>query len=97
MSTYVAQSFVLHRRGQVTVEDEIGEGHDGVVRLGDDVGCFGGRKHRKGEVDLVRILVGETFDEEGSHAGAGTAAQGVHDLESLQRFALLRGDQGKID
>ena len=54
-------------------------------------GAYLGRGHHtEGVHDAVGVLLPDLADEQGAHAGAGAAAQGVGELEALQAVAALR-------
>ena len=50
---------------------------------------LGGREDREGKHDPVGVLLADLGDEEGSHAGACAATEGVGDLEALEAVAGL--------
>ena len=52
-------------------------------------GYLGGRHDGEGVHDSVGVLLADLGDEQGAHAGAGAAAQGVGQLEALQAVAAL--------
>ena len=54
----------------------------GVVGLHHGVGHLGGRHHREGEHHAVGVLLADLGDQQGAHAGARPATQGVGDLEA---------------
>merc|ERR1719324_2317270 len=69
--------------------DELMHGEGSVVGLDNGVGDLGGRDDGEGDHLSVGVLLTDLRDEEGSHAGAGTATKGVGDLEALEAVAAL--------
>merc|ERR1711957_917861 len=64
-------------------------GEGGVVGLNDGVGDLGGGHDGEGNHHTVGVLLTDLGDEEGSHAGSGTATERVGDLESLEAIAAF--------
>lgn len=51
---------------------------------------LGGWHHTEGVHDAVWIFLTDLANEQGSHAGAGTSAQRVGELEALEAVTALR-------
>ena len=85
----VVECLVVDAVGLVRVLHQLVDGERGVVRLHHGVRDFGGRDDAEGVHDPVRVLLSDLGDEEGAHAGAGPAAEGVGELETLQAVAAL--------
>ena len=85
----VVQGLVVQGEALVGVLDELVDGEGGVVGLDDGVGHLGGGDDGVGRHDAVGELLADLGNEEGAHAGAGAAAHGVGDLESLEHVAGL--------
>ena len=65
-------------------------GEGGVVRLHNCVGDFGGGDNAKRHHYPVWVLLADLRNEQRAHAGAGSAAEGVRQLEPLQTVTALR-------
>ena len=86
----VVQRLVVDAVRLVSVLDQLVDGQGGVVGLHHGVGHLGRRHDGEGVHDAVGVLLADLGDEERAHAGAGTAAQRVCQLEALQAVAALR-------
>ena len=64
-------------------------GEGGVVWLYNRVRHLGGGHHREGRHDPVGVLLPDLGDQEGPHAGPGTASQRVGQLEALETVTAL--------
>ena len=85
----IVESLVIDTVGLVCVLNELVDGEGGVVGLHHGVRHLGRGDDGVGVHDPVRVLLPDLGDEKGSHAGAGAAAKGVCQLESLQAVAAL--------
>ena len=85
----VVERFVVDAVGLVCVLDQLVDGEGGVVGLHHSVGHLGGRHHAEGVHDAVGVLLADFADEQGAHARASTASQGVSQLEALEAVAAL--------
>merc|ERR1719460_3332340 len=85
----VVEGLVVHAEAFVGVLDELVDGQGSVVRLYDGVRHLRGRANGVGGHDSIGVLLADLGDEEGAHAGAGAAAEGVGDLETLEAIAGL--------
>ena len=65
------------------------DGEGSVVRFDDGVGHLRGRADGEGLHDSVRVFLADLGDEQSTHAGAGSSAEGVGDLESLEAIAAF--------
>merc|ERR1719231_560904 len=64
-------------------------GEGSVVRLDDGVGHVRGRADGEGLHDSVRVFLADLGDQKRTHTGAGSSAEGVGDLETLEAVASL--------
>ena len=86
----VVEGLVVHAEGAVGVLEEGVGGEHTVVGLNDGGGHLGGGGDGEGELGLAAIVDGEPLEEEGSEAGAGSAAGGVEHEEALEAGAVVR-------
>mmetsp|Transcript_15188 Transcript_15188/g.65038 ORF Transcript_15188/g.65038 Transcript_15188/m.65038 type:complete len:483 (-) Transcript_15188:50-1498(-) len=85
----VVQGLVVEHHALVGVLDELVDGQRRVVGLHHGVGHLGRGHDGEGEHHAVGVLLADLGDEERAHAGAGTATEGVADLETLEAVAGL--------
>ena len=91
----VVQGLVVDAVSLVSVLDELVDGEGGVVRFDNGVRHLGRGNNREGVHDAVRVFLADLGDQECTHAGAGSAAEGVGELEALEAvaaFGLLADD-----
>ena len=85
----VIQGLVVQSKALVGILHELMDGKGGVVGFDDGIGNLGRGDDGVGRHDTVGILLTDLGDEEGAHAGTGTTAHGVGELESLHAVAGL--------
>ena len=85
----VVQGFVVQDHDFIGVFDQLMDRQRGVVWFDDGVRDLRGREHGEGHHDTVGVFLADLGDQQCSHAGASTPAQGVGDLEPLQAVARL--------
>jgi len=85
----VVEGFVVDDHAFIGVLDQLMDREGGVVGLNDGVGHFGGWHHGEGLHDSVGVFFSDFGNQESSHAGSGTASQGVGDLEALEAVAAF--------
>merc|ERR1711988_1646622 len=85
----IVQSLVVNAHDLIGVLDELMHGKGGVVGLNDGIGHLGGRHDGESDHLSVGVLLTDLGNEEGAHARAGTATEGVGDLEALKAIATL--------
>ena len=85
----VVERLVVDEERLVGVLDKLMHGEDAVVRLDDGVGHLGRREDGVGAHHAVGVLLADLGDQEGAHAGAGAAAEGVGHGEALEAVAAL--------
>jgi hypothetical protein len=93
----IVERFIIDAVGLIGVLDELVDGEGGVVRLDDGVGDLGRRNDGEGVHHSVGVLFSDLGDEERSHAGAGSATEGVSQLESLEAIAGLGFLSGDVE
>ena len=81
----VVEGLVVNTVRFVGVLNKLVDRQGGVVGLDNGVRHLGRGHDGVGVHDPVGILLPDLGDEECTHAGAGSAAQGVRQLESLQK------------
>jgi len=85
----VVQSLVVEAHALVGVLDQLVDREGGIVWLDNRVGHLWRWHHREGEHHTVGVLLANLGDEKCTHAGAGTASEGVAQLEALEAIARL--------
>merc|ERR1712167_169021 len=85
----IVEGLVVNAHNLIGVLDELMHGEGGVVGLNDSVGHLGRGDDGEGDHLPVGVLLTDLGDKEGAHAGAGTATEGVGDLEALKAVAAL--------
>ena len=85
----VVERLVVDAEGLVRVLQELVHRQRGVVGLHHRVGHLGRGHDAEGVHDAVGVLLADLVDEQGAHAGARPAPQGVDELEALQAVAAL--------
>jgi hypothetical protein len=85
---------VDHEAAVGVLERRVG-GEDGVVRLDNRGGDLGRRVDAELELALLAVVDGQALHEQGAEAGAGSAAEGVEDEETLQTRAVV-GDAADL-
>jgi len=85
--TNIVKGFIVDDHAFIGVLDQLMDREGGVVGLDDGVGHFGGWHHGEGLHDSVGVFFSDFGNKESSHAGSGTASQGVGDLETLEAVA----------
>ena len=85
----VVQGLVVEAEGAVGVLEEGVGRQDGVVGLDDGRGDLGAGTDGEGQLGLAAIVDREALEQERTEAGAGTAAGGVEDEETLQAGAVV--------
>ena len=85
----VVQGLVVEAEGAVGVLEEGMGRQDGVVGLDDGRGDLGAGTDGEGQLGLAAVVHREALKEERTEAGAGTAAGGVEDEETLQASAVV--------
>jgi len=93
----VVESFVIDAVGLVGVFDQLVHGEGGVVGLDNGVGDLGAGNDGECVHHSVGVLFSDLGDEKGSHAGAGSATEGMGELESLQAIARLGFLSGDVE
>jgi len=83
----IVEGFIVKAHALISVLDELVDGEGSVVWLDDGVGDLGGGADGVGAHDAVRVLFTNLGDEEGAHACASAAAEGMRDLEALKAIA----------
>ncbi|GET93853.1 beta tubulin [Leishmania tarentolae] len=86
----IVQRLIVDAHGLVGVLHQLVHGEGRVVGLHNGVRHAGGRDDGEGHHDPVRVLLAQLGDEQGAHARARAAAEGVGQLEALQAVAALR-------
>merc|ERR1719408_561636 len=79
---------VKHDSDVGVLQEGVG-GEHGVVRLHDGGGHLRGGVAAEGELGLLAVVDGETLQEEGAEARAGTSTDGVEHHEALETSALV--------
>jgi hypothetical protein len=85
----VVESLVVNAERLVRVLDQLVDGECSVVGLDDGVGDLGRGHDGVGSHHAVGELLADLGDQERTHTGAGTTAEGVGDLETLEAVAAL--------
>ena len=85
----VVQGLVVEAEGAVGVLEEGMGRQDGVVGLDDGRGDLRAGTDGEGQLGLAAVVHREALKEERTEAGAGTAAGGVEDEETLQASAVV--------
>merc|ERR1719486_930484 len=85
----IVEGLVVNAHNLVGVLDELMDGEGSVVGLNNGIRDLGGRHDRESAHDTVGVFLTDLGDEEGAHAGAGTATEGVGDLETLEAVAAF--------
>ena len=85
----VVERLVVDAEGLVRVLHQLVHGERGVVGLHHRVGHLGRGHDAESVHDAVGVLLADLADEQGAHAGAGAAAQGVGELEALEAVTVL--------
>jgi hypothetical protein len=85
----VVDSLVVEHDGDVGVLEEGVGGEDGVVGLDDCGGDLGGGVDGEAELGLLAVVDGESLEEEGAEAGAGSSTDGVEHEEALETSAVV--------
>ena len=86
----VVQGLVVDDLHDIGVFDQLVDRKSRVVGLDDGVGDLGGGEDGESLHDAVGVLFPDLGDEERAHAGAGSAAERVANLEALEAVAALR-------
>merc|ERR1719201_1541195 len=85
----VVQSLVVKHDGHVGVLQEGVGGEHGVVWLHHGGGHLRGWVHAESQLGLLAVVHGQTLEEQGAEAKAGTTTDGVEDHEALETSALV--------
>ena len=85
----IVKSFVINAVGLVGVLDELVNGQGGVVWFDNGVGDLWRWDNGEGVHDSVWVFLSDFRDQEGSHAGSGTATERVGELKPLKAIARL--------
>merc|ERR1719486_1146202 len=85
----IVEGLVVNAHNLVGVLDELMDGEGSVVGLNNGIRDLGGRHDGESAHDTVGVFLTDLGDEEGAHAGAGTATEGVGDLETLEAVAAF--------
>lgn len=85
----VIEGLVVNAEGLVGVLDKLVHGERCIVRLDNCVGHFWRWHHREGRHHTVGVLFTDLGDEQRTHTSAGTTAERVGDLESLQHVTVF--------
>mmetsp|Transcript_16305 Transcript_16305/g.45255 ORF Transcript_16305/g.45255 Transcript_16305/m.45255 type:complete len:405 (-) Transcript_16305:70-1284(-) len=85
----VVQCFVIQEEALVGVLHELVERQNRVVGLDDGIAHLGRGDDGESLHDAVGVLLAHLADEQRAHAGAGAAAEGMAQLETLQAIATL--------
>jgi hypothetical protein len=85
----IVEGLVVNAHNLVGVLDELMDGEGSVVGLNNGIRDLGGRHDGESAHDTVGVFLTDLGDQEGAHAGAGTATEGVGDLETLEAIAAF--------
>lgn len=78
----IVEGFVVEAHGHIRILDELMYGESGVVGLHNCIRHLWRGHDAERDHHAVRVLLPDLGDEQGTHAGARSAAHGVADLET---------------
>jgi len=81
----IVKSFIVNAVRLICVLYQLVHRECGVVGLHHGVRHFGRRHHAEGVHYTIRVLLANLADEQGAHARASAATQGVSELEAEMR------------
>jgi len=87
--TDIVKGLVINTVSFVGILNKLVHGKSCVVRLDNCIGYLGRRHDGIRIHDSIWILLADLGNEQGTHTGASTTAQGMRKLESLQTIATL--------
>jgi hypothetical protein len=100
-AAHVVQGLVIQAESAVGVLQQRVGGQHVVVRLHDGGGDLGSGGHSEGQLRLSAVVDGQTLQQQGAEAGAGSSTSGVEDQETLKTSAVVgqlsQAVQHKVD